>query len=588
MSNRIAIVDESKCNPEACGNYLCFRFCPVNRTGKECILKGKKAIIDEELCTGCNICISKCPFGAIQIVNLPEELKEDPIHRFGQNAFRLFHLPIPKKGEVVGILGRNGIGKSTALEILSGKIIPNLGDFENEGSYDKVIERYSKVALGDYFRKLKNEEIKVAYKPQRIELIPKVFSGKVGELINRIDERDVGEKLIKELGIEHLRERKLDELSGGELQKVAIIATAVKDADFYFFDEPASFADVTSRVKIAKLIRGLKEIGAVLVVEHDLATLDYISDEIQILYGVEGAFGIVSQSKGVRRGINEYLDGYLPDDNVRFRDYSITFEDKNSDNAVSNEVLIKFPELEKNFENFSLKTNSGEVHRGEVLTIMGANGLGKSTFLNLLSGKIKADNGEVEKYKISYKEQNLNSNFEESVRQVLMREAKSDFNSGWYKQNILEKLNLNNVIDNKIKDLSGGELQKFNVALCLSRDAYIYALDEPSAFVDVEDRLKVAEVIKEFIVKKEKCAIVIDHDVQLVDYLGDRMLVFLGEPAKKGFVEGPFSKRDGMNKVLEMLDITYRRDNNSHRPRINKPGSNLDSEQRNKKEFYYS
>ena len=250
--------------------------------------------------------------------------------------------------------------------------------------------------------------------------------------------------------------------------------------------------------------------------------------------------------------------------------------------------MIKFPELEKNFESFSLKTNSGEVHRGEVLTIMGANGLGKSTFLNLLSGKLKADKGEVEEYKISYKEQYPSREFESTVRTELMSVAKPEFDSGWYKQNILEKLNLNKVIDNKIKDLSGGELQKFHVALCLSREADIYALDEPSAFVDVEDRLKVAEVIKEFVIKKEKCAIVVDHDVQIIDYLGDRMLVFLGEPAKKGFVEGPFSKRDGMNKVLEILDITYRRDNTSHRPRINKPGSNLDSEQRNKKEFYYS
>jgi ATP-binding cassette, sub-family E, member 1 len=585
--SRIAIINKDKCHPNQC-DWLCVGVCPVNRTGKECITKDKKAVIDEELCTGCGICPKKCPFEAIQIVNLPEELDEEPIHRFGQNAFRLFHLPIPKKGVVVGILGRNGIGKSTALEILSGKLVPNLGNFSEEGDYDKLIEKYSKVALGDYFKKLKSNEIRVAYKPQRIELIPKVFSGKVYDLIKKVDERNIGEELIDDLGISHLKDRKLDELSGGELQKVAIIATCVRDADFYFFDEPASFADVTSRIKIAKLIRSLKDVGAVMVVEHDLATLDYISDEIQILYGFEGAFGIVSQSKGVRRGVNEYLDGYLPDDNVRFRDYSISFEDRDNESVVSNEVIIEFPSMEKNFENFSLKTNKGEVHKGEVLTIMGANGLGKSTFLNLLSGKLKSDKGNIDEYKISYKEQYPSREFEETVRQVLMKEAKSEFSSGWYKQNILEKLNLNKVIDNKIKDLSGGELQKFNVALCLSREADIYALDEPSAFVDVEDRLKVAEVIKEFIIKKEKCAIVVDHDVQLIDYLGDRMLVFLGEPAKKGFVEGPLTKRDGMNKVLELLDITYRRDNTSHRPRINKPGSTLDSEQRKKKEFYYN
>ncbi len=584
---RIAIIDKDKCNPTKC-NWLCIGVCPVNRTGKECITKDKKTIIDEELCTGCGICVKKCPFEAIKIINLPEALNEKPIHRYGVNSFELFHLPIPKQGQVVGILGRNGIGKSTALEILSGKIIPNLGDYENEVNYDNVIELFSKSELGKYFKKLKDEEIKVSYKPQRIELIPKVFSGKVSELIKKVDERGVGNKLFEELDISHLKNRKLNELSGGELQKVAIIAAAVKKADFYFFDEPASFADVTSRIKIAKLIRGLKEIGAVLVVEHDLATLDYISDEIQILYGEQSAYGIVSQTKSVRRGINEYLDGFLPDDNVRFRDYSISFRDKEGESVLSPEVLIKFPGMGKKFKNFKLKTNSGEIKKGEVLSVMGANGLGKSTFLNLLAGKIKSDSGKVEKNKISYKEQYPSREFEGTVRTELMKEAKSEFGSGWYKQNILEKLGLNSVIDNKIKKLSGGELQKFHVALCLSKEADIYALDEPSAFVDVEDRLKVAEVIKEFVIKKEKCAIVVDHDVQFIDYLGDSMLVFEGIPAKEGHVVGPLSKKEGMNSVLEMLDITYRRDNTSHRPRINKPGSTLDKEQRKKKSFYYN
>ena len=136
--------------------------------------------------------------------------------------------------------------------------------------------------------------------------------------------------------------------------------------------------------------------------------------------------------------------------------------------------------------------------------------------------------------------------------------------------------------------MSGGELQKVYIAACLSKqDVNLIAMDEPSAFIDVEDRLKVAEIIKEYVDKKEICAIIVDHDIQFVDYLTDSMLVFEGISGKEGHVFGPVSKREGMNRVLKNLNITYRRDKQSGRPRINKPGSQLDQEQRHKGEYYY-
>ena len=583
---RIAIIDKKKCNPVSCGNFLCMRVCPVNRMGKECVIQERdKPAIEEELCTGCGICPRKCPFEAIDIINLPEKLEEEPIVRYGKNMFELFRLPIPKENSVVGLLGRNGIGKSTALEILSGNLVPNLGRYGEEIKEEEIIEKYSNSILGDYFKKLYNGEIKVAYKPQRIELLPNMFRGKVKDLLKRIDKKDMSERLLKELNMEHLKDRKLDKLSGGELQKFCIIATIVKKANFYFFDEPASFLDVTSRIKAAKLIRELSKEAAVMVVEHDLATLDYISDEIQILYGKRAGYGVVSQSKGVRRGINEYLDGYLPDDNVRFRDYKIVFDHSLDEKTVEKEVLFEFPELEKKFKGFELKTNSGKVHKVEVLTVMGANGLGKTTFLKLLAGMEKPDKGKIDKIKISYKEQ-YPEVAKGTVREWL--EHSKDYSTGWYKQNILEKLGLNKVIDSDVRSLSGGELQKVYIAVCLGNDADLYALDEPSAFIDVEDRLKVAEVIKDFIIRKEKAAIVVDHDVQFVDYIADSMLVFEGKPSVKGEVYGPCSKREGMNRVLKMLDITYRKDKESNRPRINKEDSQLDKEQRSKGEYYYS
>lgn len=588
---RIAIIEKIKCiNGKGC-NFICGKYCPVNRTGAECIVispEDNKPRIDEELCTGCGICPKRCPTQCIDIINLPEKLKEGPIHRYGENQFELFRLPIPKENTVVGILGRNGIGKTTALNILSGTLKPNLGKYNEKISEETIISRYSTSYLGEYFKKLYAGKIKVAYKPQRIEMIPKLYSGTVNEVLKKADERNKFKEVMKKLELTHLKDREISKLSGGELQRLAIAATALKKASVYYFDEPASFCDITMRIKVAKLIRSLAKGAAVMVVEHDLATLDYISDEIQIVYGKETGFGVISQSKAVRRGINEYLDGFLPDDNVRFRDYSIKFDTTTAERTLNKPVTLSYPELKKSFEKFKLKVTAGEVKKGELLTVMGANGLGKTTFLKMLAHELKPDSGEVKKQKIAYKVQYPESNVKGTVKEWLMKVAKDKFNSGWYKQNILEKLALQKLLDSEVKTLSGGELQKLYVAVTLSQDCDIYAFDEPSAFIDVEDRLKVAEVIKDFVIKHDVCAVVVDHDVQFIDYISDSMLVFEGNPGVKGEVYGPVSKRDGMNRVLKMLDITYRQDKETMRPRINKPESQLDKQQRSKGEYYYS
>jgi len=589
---RVAILERIKCKNGTGCEFICGHYCPINRTGQDCIVlneKEKKPVIDEMLCTGCGICVKRCPVQCISIVNLPEKLKDDPIHRYGRNAFELFHLPIPKAGKVVGLIGRNGIGKSTALNILAGTLKPNFGNLDTPPTDEQISERYGNTSLGDYFKRLYAGNIKISYKPQRIDLLPKHFEGTVKELLKKADEKGISQKLAKDLGIDHLMDRNIRQLSGGELQKVAIIAAASKKAEMYYFDEPASFLDITTRIKVAKLIRGIAdEKTAVIVVEHDLATLDYISDEIQIVYGKAGCYGVISQSKAVRRGINEYLDGYLPDDNVRFRDYPIKFFQYAAERHASHKILLEFPAMEKKFETFHMKSNNGKISKGEILAVMGANGLGKTTFLKMLAGELKPDNIEAPKLKIAYKIQYPSSDIEGTVKSWLFKIGGSKYMSGWYRQTLLEKLGLGTLLDNEVKGLSGGELQKLYIAVTLLQDCDIYAFDEPSAFIDVEDRLNVAEVIKDFVVKNEKCAIVVDHDVQFIDYIGDSMLVFEGNPGVDGNVFGPVTKAEGMNRVLKILDITYRQDMETKRPRINKPGSQLDSEQRSKGRYYYT
>lgn len=585
---RIAIVRKEKCFMKNC-NFLCASVCPINREEKNCIINiNDKARIDEILCTGCGICVHKCPYSAISVLNLPEQLKEDPIHRYGENSFELFSLPIVKKKTVVGVIGRNGIGKSTALSILAGNLKPNLGDYKNPPQDREIIQRYSTNWIADYFTKLLDNKIKLSYKPQRIELLPELYKGKVIDLLKKIDERKILDKLMKELDIESIKDRDFVHLSGGELQRVAIIAAAIRKADFYYFDEPSSFLDITYRIKIAKVIRDIveNENAGVVVIEHDLATLDYISDEIQIVYGEPTCYGIFSQSKSVRRGINEYLSGFLDSENIRFRDYPIKFADSNLIRTYSNEVLYEIPELGKKFDSFSLNVSPLKLHKGEVLCIIGANGLGKTTFLNLVSGNLESDKNEIKIKNISYKKQVLD-NLDKKVIDFLKEKAGSEFSSGWYKQNILEKLNIQSILNNTLKDLSGGELQKVHIAANLSGDTQLVLMDEPSAFIDVEDRLNVAEVIKEFVSRKEISAIVVDHDIQFIDHLADTMLIFEGIPGIKGNVSSVLNKKEGMNAALKMLDITYRIDRESGRRRVNKTDSQLDRIQKKEGKYFY-
>ncbi len=600
MSRRIAIIEEDKCHPDKCGNYLCIRLCPVNREGEECISRApvtKKAAIDAELCTGCGICPKRCPFGAIHIINLPSKLDDPPIHKFGKNSFELFTLPAIKKGSVVGIIGRNGIGKSTALEILSGRILPNLGDYSIEYSEKNkdllkqdVISKYSNSQIGDYFKKLFDGKIKVSYKPQRIELLPNLFNGKVVDLLKKVDERGKLDEMVSLLELKNIMNSNLSDLSGGELQKVAIIAASLKKADVYYFDEPSSFLDITSRIKVARIIQSLKrENAAVMVIEHDIATLDYISDEIQIIYGERACYGVISISKSVKNGINDYLEGYLPEDNVRFRDYQIKFSRSIMELNQNAETLVSFNALKKSFASFSLEVLGGEIKRGEVLAVMGANGLGKSTFIKMIANQLKPDSGNInpsKEIKISYKPQYISPE-DKTVENYLKHHAGAEMNSGWYQQNIMEKLNLKSLLENNLKNLSGGELQKVYVAGCLSGDSDLIVLDEPSAFIDIEDRIHLTEVIKEFAQKKNVAIVVVDHDVQFIEYLADRMLIFDGIPGSKGHVFGPCGRQEGMDRILKSLEVTYRKDKDSNRARINKPGSQLDKEQKSKGRYYF-
>ena len=587
---RISILDKDRCQPKKC-DYLCINYCPGVRMDEDTIVideDTKKPLISEELCEGCGICTNRCPFDAITIINLPEAAGE-PIHRFGQNQFELFGLPSLEEGTVLGLLGQNGIGKSTIMNILSGNLIPNFGDFENAPeNWDNVIEYYKGSALQKYFQDLSEGNIKTILKPQMVDKLPKVVKGKVKDLLTNVNERDKLDYVTKELQLENVLDRKMENLSGGELQRVAIAATVLREGDFYYFDEPTSWLDVSQRLNAVKVIRSLAEEGkSVLVIEHDLATLDALSDNIHILYGTPGGYGVVSGRKGVRLGINAYIKGFLAEENVRIRRNPIEFTIRPPTPEDEGDSLASYSDLSKDYDGFKLSADEGEIFYDEIVTAFGSNGIGKTTSAKMLAGAEEPTTGEVdEEVEIAYKPQYIVTNFEGTVSDFLYMNAPS-FGSKIFESEIMNPLTLNEMLDKPVKGLSGGELQRLAIAATLAKDAEIYLFDEPTAFLDVEQRLIAARVIRKLVESRNAASLIVDHDIVFIDYISDRAMVFDGTPGLNGHASKPTDLRNAMNEFLGNLNITFRRDKETKRPRVNKLDSYKDREQKEKGEYYY-
>tara|TARA_Y100001954_G_C15823095_1_gene610915 strand:- start:3978 stop:5651 length:1674 start_codon:yes stop_codon:yes gene_type:complete len=547
-----------------------------------------KPHISESLCIGCGICINKCPHDALIIENLPSELETDMIHRYSMNGFRLFRLPTPSKESVVGILGPNGMGKSTAISALSGRMTPNLGDWlDQEPDWDNVIESLPKGELRDFFIAIQKGSIRVALKPQNVDKLPKRVKGTVHDLLSKVDERGLLEATTRSLGIDHLLQRTVQQLSGGELQRMAICATILRDVDVYFFDEPSSYLDIHERMRIVRIIQELAETKRVIVIEHDLAVLDVLADLVHIVYGKKGAFGIFTPARSTRQAINTYLDGFLPEENVRIRDKPIKFLRHRDRTVEIGTPVVSWGGLEKQLGEFKLTSGEGAVHRSEVVGVVGSNGTGKSTMIKILAGEHEYDEGWVTAdATISYKPQHIDVDIDGSVQLWLDSELGPRWRSGEFNVNVIKALGIDQLLPKRVKKLSGGERQAVSIALCLGRDADLYLLDEPSAHLDANARMEAAKAIRRTMEANEKSAFVIDHDVYFIDIVSDSLLVFEGEGGVEGRATGPYNLREGMNRFLAGVDVTFRRDHDSRRPRINKNESRKDREQRNSGDYY--
>ena len=587
---RVAVLIEERCKPNS--NAFAYLKKYSTMCERECIqIEGNKCKILESACPVCFTRVKHCPGGAVKIINLPEELDTDLTHSFGENSFRLFRLPSPRQDKIIGILGPNGIGKSTAINLLSGSFRPNLGDWQQPPpNWEEIISTFPRGELRDYLSLVSEGQISIAVKPQYIDKLPQIFDGKVKDLLQRVDDRGELENLSELMAVGHIIERKLGELSGGELQRVAICATLLKEADVYFFDEPSSYLDIYERMRMVGIVRSLAEKGKrVLVVEHDLAILDVLCDSVHIIYGDRSAYGIFTPPRSTRTAINAYLEGFLPEENIRIREKPIKFLRGRTRGEEVGDPVIKWGGIEKTLGDFKLETGEGEVKSAEVVGVVGPNATGKTTFVNIISGAIDPDEGWCTMdAKVSYKPQHVRSDFDGTVSHWLDSELGTKWRSGEFNTQVIRALQVDKMLELQTKKLSGGELQAVSIAICLGKEADLYLFDEPSAHLDSNARMEAAKAIRRTMESNEKASMVIDHDTYFLDIVSDSILVFQGEGGKKGNAMGPLSLRKGMNLFLSDANVTFRRDLESHRPRVNKPSSRKDREQKNSGEYFYS
>jgi ATP-binding cassette, sub-family E, member 1 len=586
---RIAILLNDRCHPKEC-QWECQAYCPPVRMGQECIVEGPngKPIISETLCIGCGICVHKCPFDAIKILNTPEAKPEEIVHRYGYNGFRLYRLPAPPTEGITGLLGPNGTGKSSALRMLAGVEVPNLGNFEAPGTWPQVLEYYRGTALRAHFDRIAKGELRTAFKPQYVD--------RIADETTTVREYVAGSggppgPALEPLDLTSVADRRLSELSGGQLQLTALAKTLATDADLYLIDEPSSYLDIVHRLQVARVLRRLGAAKSVLVVEHDLALLDYLADQAHLIYGEPSAFGVVSHPIPMRSAINTYLTGYLKDENVRFRTDPVRFVAHPPKPTARAHALVAFPALEKAYPEFRLTVGAGSLAKGETVGIVGPNATGKTTFVKMLAGVETPTVGEVAPgVTVSYKPQYLKAREPASLRERAQTlAAEPTFDARLFERELVPGLHLDEVLDVALPDLSGGELQRAAVALALARPATLYLLDEPSAYLDADERMSMARLLRRQVERQAVSALVADHDVYFLDLACDALMVFRPDAPdfSRGRGDGPFAMREGMNRLLKTVDITFRRDAETLRPRINREGSVLDREQRAEGEYYY-
>ena len=186
----------------------------------------------------------------------------------------------------------------------------------------------------------------------------------------------------------------------------------------------------------------------------------------------------------MHEGINIFLDGFIPTENLRFREDSLSFKMV----ETAEEVIVdktrhySYPSMSKTLGDFKLTVEAGSFTDSEIIVMLGENGMGKTTFVRLLAGAPPDEEADTQKLAVSLKPQTISPKFPGTVRMLLLKQIKQAFMHPQFQTDVAKPMNLDNILDQEVKTLSGGELQRVAIVLALGKpNVSVYLLDEPSS-----------------------------------------------------------------------------------------------------------
>ena len=486
-----------------------------------------------------------------------------------------------KEGEVVGLLGRNGTGKSTLLKILKGLETPDSGNIQFfkkcSMGYLEQIPEYPNMTVQD-----------VLYLPfEKVMSIEKNMRAIEGLLATSLNENDMN-KLLEKYGrlqeafdknngysisskvekiknglniTEDLSNSIFDKCSGGEKTRVLVAKMLLEEPEILLLDEPTNNLDIKTLEWLEDYIKQYK--GSVLVVSHDRYFLDHVIGRVLELDtdGIEEYDG--NYSKYIQDKEQRFLERYKAYENNQYITHRMEMQVRrlksmNSQilRGVANKIENRLNKMEKIdkpiFEKKSMRMNefSGSrsgatlleavgiaksfeqkelfsdidltIEKGDRIGIIGENGSGKTTLLKILLGQEMPDDGIIEissTAKIGYLTQDTSFEDEEKTILETFIQSFDSMNQGEARNKLASMLFTSDDVYKKIKVLSGGEKIRLKLCILMNQNLNLLVLDEPTNHLDLNSR----EVLEENLMNYSETLLFVSHDRYFLEKMTNKI-----------------------------------------------------------------